>query len=78
MLLQRKRSGKVKGRCAYNGKPTRKWITKAEKSSPTVLMESIMLTVAIDAQDNCDVMSLDVPNAFIQTHPCRQEMMEKE
>ena len=29
MLLQRKGSGEVKGRSAYNGKPTRKWITKA-------------------------------------------------
>lgn len=67
MLLQRKGSGEVKGRCAYNGKPTRKWITKAEKSSPTVLTESIMLTVAIDAQENRDVMALDVSNAFIQT-----------
>ena len=49
MLLTRKRSGKVKGRLAYNGKPTRDWISKEDKSSPTVSNESLMLTCAIDA-----------------------------
>ena len=67
MLLTRKKSGDVKGRLAYNGKPTRKWITKEEKSSPTVLTDSIMLTYAIDANQRRDIMTLDVPNAFIQT-----------
>ena len=51
MLLTRKRSGKVKGRLAYNGKPTRDWISKEDKSSPTVTNESLMLTCAIDAYE---------------------------
>ena len=67
MILTRKRSGKIKGRLAYNGKATRDWISKEDKASPTVLNESIMLTTAIDAQENRDVASYDVPNAFIQT-----------
>ena len=40
---------------------------KAEKSSPTVLKESIMLTCAIDSQQKWYIMSINVPNAFIQT-----------
>ena len=40
---------------------------KAEKSSPTVLNESIMLTCTVDSQQKRDIMSMDVPNAFIQT-----------
>ena len=73
MLLTRKRSGKVKGRLAYNGKPTRDWISKEDKYSPTVSNESLMLTCAIDAFEKRDMMSLDVPNAFIQTEfPIKQ------
>ena len=67
MLLTRKRSGKVKGRLAYNGKPTRDWISKEDKSSPTVANDALMITCAIDAFEKRDIMSLDVPNAFIQT-----------
>ena len=66
MILTKKRSGKIKGRCAYNGKPTRVWIDKNNKSSPTVLTESLFLTCAIDAKEGQDVLTLDIPNAFIQ------------
>ena len=38
MILTEKRSGKIKGRYAYNGKPTRVWTEKNEKSLPTVLV----------------------------------------
>ena len=67
MLLTRKRSGKVKGRLVYNGKPTRDWISKEDKSSPTVANDALMITCAIDTFEKWDIMSLDVPNAFIQT-----------
>ena len=40
---------------------------KALKSSLTVLNESIMLTCAVDSQHKREIMSMDVPNAFIQT-----------
>ena len=67
MILNEKRSGRIKGRLAYNGKATREWITKEDKSSPTVLTESIKLTAAVDAYEERDVASMDIPNAFIQT-----------
>jgi hypothetical protein len=51
----------------YNGKPTPEWMSREDSASPTVSLESIMLTTTIDAKDGCDVMSADVPNAFIQT-----------
>ena len=51
MLLTRKQSGGVKGRLAYNGKRTRDWISKEDKSLPTVSNESIMITCAIDAYE---------------------------
>ena len=67
MILSEKRSGRIKGRLAYNGKATREWITKEDKSSPTVLTESIKLTASVDAYEERDVASMDIPNAFIQT-----------
>ena len=35
-------------------------------ASPTAAMESIMLTATIDAHEGRDVMTGDIPNAFIQ------------
>ena len=55
-----------KGRLVYNGKNTREWISREDKSSPTVLTESLMLTCTVDAAEGQDVMSLDIPNAYIQ------------
>ena len=67
MLFTQKGSRAIKGRLAYNGRLTRVWIDKEDKSSPTVLTESLFLTCAIDAYEGRDVMSLKIPNAFIQT-----------
>ena len=40
---------------------------KEYKSSPTVLTESIKLLSVVDAHEGHNVLSIDVPNAFIQT-----------
>ena len=67
MFLTEKRDGTIKGRMVYNGKPTRAYIPKDDASSPTAHLESIFLTVTVDAHEERDVLSADVPNAFIQT-----------
>jgi hypothetical protein len=78
MLLTEKRDGSVKGRSVYSGKPTRKWLAKQDATSPTVATESIMITLVIDAKESCDVMMVDVPNAFIQTKmPERKDGKER-
>ena len=66
MLLQEKRDKSIKGRCVYNGKPTRDWLTREDTSSPTASLESVMIMATIDAHEEQDVMTADVPNAFIQ------------
>jgi len=68
MLLTEKKDGTIKGRMVYNGKGTREWISKHEAASPTAYVESIMITGVIDAKENRDVMTVDVPNAFIQAN----------
>ena len=58
----------VKGRFVFNGKQQREWLSKEDKKSPTVAVESILLTGAVDAKEGRDIMTNDVPNAFIQAH----------
>ena len=67
MFLTEKRTGEVKGRMVYNGKPTREWLNREDSASPTAALESIFLTAIIDAKEKRDVMTTDIPNAFIQT-----------
>jgi hypothetical protein len=67
MFLTEKRDGTIKGRMVYNGKPTREWLSKEDSASPTASLEGIMLTTVIDAKENRDIMTADVPNAFVQT-----------
>jgi hypothetical protein len=66
MFLGEKRDGTIKGRMVYNGKPTREWLSREDSASPTAALESIMLTAVIDAHEGRNVMTCDIPNAFIQ------------
>ena len=67
VLLTEKRDGTIKARSVYNGKETRDWISREDSASPTVSQESIVITAVIDTKEGRDVMTVDVPNAFIQT-----------
>jgi hypothetical protein len=42
-------------------------LSKDDSSSPTVSLESIFLTGVIDAKEGRDILTADIPNAFIQT-----------
>eukprot|EP00980_Cylindrotheca_fusiformis_P022076 scaffold8970_cov88-Cylindrotheca_fusiformis.AAC.1 len=73
MFLTEKRDGTIKGRMVYNGKPTRDWLSREDAASPTASLESVFLTATIDAHEGRDVMTADVPNAFIQTQMPEQK-----
>ena len=49
------------------GMQQRDFISKEDASSPKLSTESVLLTSLVDAQENCDVAIVDIPNAFIQT-----------
>jgi hypothetical protein len=66
MFLTEKRDKSVKGRMVYNGKPTREWLSRKDAASPTAALESIIITGVIKAKEQRDVMTCDIPNAFIQ------------
>jgi hypothetical protein len=50
-----------------NGKPSRECLNREDSTSPTASLESLLLTATVDAHRGRDVLSADVPNAFIQT-----------
>ena len=67
IFLTQKRDGSSKARTCVNGSPQRLWMNKEEAASPTVLLESVLLTSVIDARENREVATVDIPNAFVQT-----------
>ena len=67
IFLTQKRDGSAKARACVDGRPQRLWMDKDEAASPTVLLESVMLTSVIDAKEEREVAVVDIPNAFVQT-----------
>ena len=68
MLVTEKRDKSIKGRLVYDGSKTQDWVSREEAASPTVLLESLFITSVIDAKESRDIMTCDIPNAFIQAH----------
>jgi hypothetical protein len=68
IFLTEKIDETIKARVCANGSTQRTCITREEASSPTTASEAIIITGVIDAKKkNRDVMTLDIPNAFVQT-----------
>jgi hypothetical protein len=67
IFLVEKRDQSVKARLCANGSTQREYMERDDASSPTVMAESILITAGIDAKQNRDVMTCDIPNAFVQT-----------
>ena len=67
IFLTEKRDGRIKARHCANGSTQRAYMDKDQVSSPTVSLEALLLTAVIDAEENRDVATCDIPNAFIQT-----------
>ena len=67
MFLVEKRDKIIKARTVANGSTQRPYTPKEEAASPTAATDSIFVTATVDAKQNRDVMTLDIPNAFVQT-----------
>ena len=67
IFLTEKRDGTINARTCANGSTQRLYINKEEAASPTVSMEALLTTAVIDATQNRDVITLDIPNTFMQT-----------
>jgi hypothetical protein len=66
MFLSKKRCGRVKARGCADGRKQRETTSKEEASAPTVAIESVMLSATIDAMEERDVATVDIPGAFMQ------------
>ena len=67
IFLTEKRDGRLKARTVANGSVQRRWMEREDTASPTTALESVLLTATIDAMEQRDVATVDIPNAFIQT-----------
>lgn len=67
VFLTEKRDGAIKGQCIHNGEEMRKWLTREDSASPTAAHESTMITSTVNAKEQRDIMTADLPNAFVQT-----------
>jgi hypothetical protein len=68
IFLTEKRDETIKARMCANSSTQRTYIAREEATSPTAAAtDAILITGVIDAKQQRDVMTLDVPNAFVQT-----------
>ena len=68
IFLTEKRDGTIKARACANGSVQRSYISKDEAASPTVSVETLLTTCLIDAKQKRDIVTLDIPNSFVQTN----------
>ena len=66
MFLKKKRCGRIKGRGCADGRKQREHTPKEDASSPTVAIESLMLSCTIETREGRDVATADIPGAFMQ------------
>jgi hypothetical protein len=66
MFPKEKRTGFIKGRGCADGRKQRFHTAKETVSSPTVAIESVFITSVIDAMENRNIATVDVPGAFMQ------------
>jgi hypothetical protein len=50
-----------------DGNTQRNYISKEDDSLLTVTTESVLLSCIIEAEEEWDVVVVDIPNAFVQT-----------
>ena len=67
MFLKQKRDDTIKGRGCADGRKQRDWMSKEETASPTVANQALTLSCMIDAKEERDVATSDIPGAFLQT-----------
>lgn len=76
MYLKEKRCGRIKPRGCADGRKQGLYNTKEETSSPTVSLEAQFLTSAINVQEWCQGMRINIASRCLHacwhqwTHPC--------
>jgi len=58
----------IKSRGCADGRSQREYTTKAEKCSPTISLEAMIITCTIDAKVGRHVKVTNIPRAFLHTN----------
>ena len=66
LFLVQKHDGFIKARHCANGSIQWNWISSDNMAS-LKFTESVLLSTVIDAEEECNIAVIDVPNAFVQT-----------
>jgi len=66
MFLKKKHTGQIKGRGCADGRRQRIYMQKEDTSSPTVSIESLFISATLDALEKREVVTVDIPGAFMQ------------
>ena len=64
-MVKEKWNGRLKGREVIDGRKQRMYIRKEDVASPTVKLESLVLSLLVDAQENRDVTTAEVVGAYL-------------
>ena len=64
-MVKEIRDGKIYGRAFADVRKQRKYITKEELSSPTIQLESLMITLLVGAHQRRNVATADVAGAYL-------------
>jgi hypothetical protein len=65
IFLKEKQNSTVKAWSCTNGSVQRLHVAKEEAASPTVALESVFVTSTIDARENREVVTINIPGAFL-------------
>jgi len=65
IFLKQKKDGTVKARACADGRKQRETTAEEDAASPTVSIESLFITCAIEANEGRDVAVIDLPGAFL-------------
>lgn len=76
MLLKEKRDQTIRGWMVADGRKQRETATKGEAASPTVCVESIFITAAIEAHERRDIATVDLPSAYLHAENDETTHME--
>ena len=63
-MIKEKRNGKIKGRACADGRKQRRYIAKEDVIFPTIQLESLILSLTIEAHERRYVVTADVVEAF--------------
>ena len=65
MYLKEKRCGKIKARGCDDRRKQRIYTDKQEATSPTVSLVALILTCVIDAVEEHDFVTVNIPGSFL-------------